>query len=348
MEKVLTIVVPTYNMEAYLDRCLTSLIVKEPLMDKLEVIVVNDGSKDRSSEIAHGYESRYPDTFHVIDKENGNYGSCVNRGLEEATSKYFRILDADDWADTQDLTLFIEYLDTIDIDVVFTNHTIIYEGREKPSTFPMELDCNAFNIDEFDFRKYDLSWFVLMHRMTYRLQLLKECKLHHHEGISYTDTDYCFYPCISAKTLGFKNLAVYNYNCCREGQTMSANARARSLSHMTTILNDMFNAYFKVNGTLSSNRKHLLWESFGNITHSIYQTLLIDSKKSKENDQLLTDIDNLLKKEPGLFDRVADFEFNGLPSVKIWRSFGLYNTSFILRVYNHFYRNIEAFKNKLR
>ena len=63
MEKLLTIVVPTYNMEKYLDKCLTSLIVEEPLMSQLEVLVVNDGSKDRSSEIAHGYEQLYPDTL---------------------------------------------------------------------------------------------------------------------------------------------------------------------------------------------------------------------------------------------------------------------------------------------
>ena len=79
MEKILTVVVPTYNMEQYLDRCLTSLIIDDDKMALLEVLVVNDGSKDRSSEIAHSYEARYPDTFRVIDKENGNYGSCINR-----------------------------------------------------------------------------------------------------------------------------------------------------------------------------------------------------------------------------------------------------------------------------
>ena len=118
MEKVLTVVVPTYNMEKYLDRCLTSLIVDDDKMALLEVLVVNDGSKDRSSEIAHSYEARYPNTFKVIDKENGNYGSCINRGVTAVTGKYFRILDADDWYSTDALQSFTSKLMSIEADMV--------------------------------------------------------------------------------------------------------------------------------------------------------------------------------------------------------------------------------------
>lgn len=104
MQKLLTIVIPTYNMQDYLHRCLYSLVLEdEQLMSQLEVLVINDGSKDRSSEIGHEYEAKYPDVIRVIDKENGNYGSCVNRALAEATGKYFRMLDADDWCDTSAL-----------------------------------------------------------------------------------------------------------------------------------------------------------------------------------------------------------------------------------------------------
>ena len=77
--KVISIAIPTYNMEQWLNRCLDSVVIPE-IIDKVEIIVVNDGSRDRSSEIAHSYADRYPDSVIVIDKENGNYGSCVNRG----------------------------------------------------------------------------------------------------------------------------------------------------------------------------------------------------------------------------------------------------------------------------
>ena len=85
MQKLLTIVIPTYNMQDYLHRCLDSLVLYDgTLMEQLEVLVINDGSKDNSSAIAHEYEAKSPNTFLVIDKENGNYGSCINRGLKEA------------------------------------------------------------------------------------------------------------------------------------------------------------------------------------------------------------------------------------------------------------------------
>ena len=92
MDKLLTIVIPAYNMEKYLDRCLSSLIVGDEKMQHLEVLVINDGSKDRTSEIAHTYEDRFPGTIRVVDKENGHYGSCVNRGLEEARGTFIKVL----------------------------------------------------------------------------------------------------------------------------------------------------------------------------------------------------------------------------------------------------------------
>ncbi len=124
MEKILTIVIPTYNMQDYLRRCLDSLIVPEEQMKHLEVLVVNDGSKDNSSAIAHEYQNKYPDTFRVIDKDNGHYGSCVNAALKIATGKYFRLVDADDWVNTSGLIKLIDLLSVHDEDAVFTKFSL--------------------------------------------------------------------------------------------------------------------------------------------------------------------------------------------------------------------------------
>ena len=109
MEKLLTLIIPTYNMEKYLRTCLGSLIIGE-WQELLEVLVINDGSKDSSSAIAHEYANKHPESFHVIDKENGNYGSCVNRGLKEATGKYVKVLDADDSFDTANFENYLCFL----------------------------------------------------------------------------------------------------------------------------------------------------------------------------------------------------------------------------------------------
>ena len=100
--KVLSVVIPAYNMEKYIKQTLDSLICDE-YMDKLEVLVIDDGSKDDTAAIAKTYEDRYPGTFRVISKENGGHGSALNKGIELATGKYYRPLDADDWVDTSEI-----------------------------------------------------------------------------------------------------------------------------------------------------------------------------------------------------------------------------------------------------
>ena len=92
--KILSIVVPTYNVEKYLERCIDSLVYDEKVLNDLEILIVNDGSKDNSLQIAKKYEKQYPNTIKVIDKENGGHGSTINAGLKVATGKYFRVIDS--------------------------------------------------------------------------------------------------------------------------------------------------------------------------------------------------------------------------------------------------------------
>ena len=139
MNKILTIIIPTYNMEKYLRRCLDSLIIDEEGMKQLEVLVINDGSKDSSSQIAHEYQDKYPDTYRVIDKENGNYGSCINRGLKEATGKYVKVLDADDWFDTKNFRLYFSDLSKVDVDLVVNDFVIVNEKNVVTKKFKF---CN--------------------------------------------------------------------------------------------------------------------------------------------------------------------------------------------------------------
>ena len=126
MAKLLTIIIPTYNMEKYLRRCIDSLLVSEENRASLEVLVVNDGSRDASSAIGHEYEANYPQAIRVIDKDNGNYGSCINRGLKETTGKYVRILDADDYYLTENLNQFISMLKDTDADLLLTDMVSVY------------------------------------------------------------------------------------------------------------------------------------------------------------------------------------------------------------------------------
>ena len=91
-DKILSVVIPAYNMEKYLDECIGS-ITRSEFIDSIEIIVVNDGSKDDTSRIAHNWELRFPQSVRVVDKENGGHGSAINLGARICVGKYFKILE---------------------------------------------------------------------------------------------------------------------------------------------------------------------------------------------------------------------------------------------------------------
>lgn len=276
MEKVLTIIIPTYNMEEYLDKCLTSLIIPESsIMDKLEVLVVIDGAKDRSSEIAHSYQDRYSSTFRVIDKENGNYGSCINRGLKEATGKYIKILDADDSYDNTVFGLYVEYLDGIEVDLVI-NDLVYVNTRDvvtKPSIF--KLPCNT----EFDLSVFSKEMQMLygMHRAAYKTDKLRNIHYTQTEGISYTDQEWAFTPLITVDKVAYFPHCLYRYLMGREGQTMDSKVVIRSMNHHIVGAKKMLDDYEHFTGLTIPQRSIIDYRLLLRCSKIYYSYLSISS-----------------------------------------------------------------------
>lgn len=229
--KVLSIIIPTYNMERYLDKCLTSLCVNDVnLFKQLEVLVIIDGATDQSSAIAHSYQMRYPEVFVTIDKENGNYGSCINKGLEIATGKYVKVLDADDSFDIAHFEDFLRFLSNVDVDMVISPYVVVSEDGRIRSCENYDLPTNTL-----------LSWQQLtpafkkkslqMHAVSYKLQNLKDIRYRQTVGISYTDQEWIFTPLITVDTaMAYPNV-IYKYLIGREGQTINPKLLKRNLSH---------------------------------------------------------------------------------------------------------------------
>ena len=141
MDKLLTIIIPAYNVSGYIDQCLQSLIVEPDNLKYLDIVAINDGSKDDTLEKMQRYEELYPSAIRVIDKENGGHGSGINRGILEAKGKYLKVLDSDDWVDTNGLTNLISFIrDSVeDPDVIINPFEYVYqpEGRLERSDFPL-------------------------------------------------------------------------------------------------------------------------------------------------------------------------------------------------------------------
>ena len=158
MEKILSVSIASYNVEKFIRKALDSCCIPE-IMDRLEVLVVNDGSTDSTLQIAREYEQQYPQTFRVIDKKNGGYGSTVNASIKAATGRYFRLLDGDDWFDREGLIGFIEELSEAQEDMIIAQFKRVFEedGHE-------ELRDEAVAIKEKTVRFDDLGthdWFTM-------------------------------------------------------------------------------------------------------------------------------------------------------------------------------------------
>lgn len=288
MNKILSVVVPTYNMEALLERCLNSFIVNDAGMEQLEVIVVNDGSKDRSSAIAHEYENRYPQTFKVIDKENGNYGSCVNRALKEATGKYFKICDADDRYETASLEEFIHFLDAAQSDIVFSPFKILdFDSNEISSLAPAERYLNrTLDIEDVDWGSAELSKYRAMHAMCTRTDILRDNHYKQTEGISYTDTEFIFYSVLYSRTCSFFPRPIYLYCLGRDGQTMSPASMIKSNMHFYKNAKRMLDTYILLPKQTGEKKQQLLFESIMACIAYFMQVSLIHIRKNGEQIKL--------------------------------------------------------------
>lgn len=216
-------------MEALLNQCLTSLILdSKELREKMDVIVVIDGATDRSSEIAHRYADQYPEMFSVIDKENGNYGSCVNAALPRVQGKYVRILDADDSYDKDNLHSYLNVLDEQDVDLVLTDfETVDIKGTvliTRKHAFPVQKI--------FSFREIPDDYFIEMHCVAYRSSIFRNIDYHQTEGISYTDMEWVFHPMSEVRNVYYFNKVIYRYLNGREGQTIDQNVLLSRIFHV--------------------------------------------------------------------------------------------------------------------
>ena len=260
MEKVLTVVVPAYNAEVFLENCLDSLCLPD-LLDLLEVIVVDDGSTDRTGSLADGYQARFPRTVRVIHKENGGHGSGINCGIKAASGRYFKVVDADDWVEAEGLRNLVRFLERFCVGKKFSASRRepgadeeragkgVCAGKKEPgepdipdavvSGFYWAFDDGRGREAQFR-RKAEIREpfpgvvygkvylfdqvaeriYVKMHGLTIRTELLRKQGKRIDEKCFYVDLEYILYPVPFIKTIAFIRDFVYQYRIGRQGQSM--------------------------------------------------------------------------------------------------------------------------------
>ncbi|MGM9705811.1 MAG: glycosyltransferase family 2 protein [Prevotella sp.] len=217
MNKIVTIIISAYNKTQYIERCVHSLIGKN--VSKAEIIIVNDGSTDETSVIAHELSKKCESVI-VLDKENGHQGSCVNAAMQIATGIYVRMLDADDFFDTEAFDKYLELLGKTDVDMVVTGHVI--DGKQENVIAPVNVDYNkVLRLENIDFRKSGNAECIGMHGITYRTEILKTHNIRMTEHCSFTDAEFCYYPMKHCQTVMFIKDVLYHYQTNIDGQESS-------------------------------------------------------------------------------------------------------------------------------
>ena len=212
--KLLTISIAAYNVEKYIDKALAEF-VDDKFIDKLEVLIINDGSLDRTGEIAAKYEMAYPEIFKLVDKKNGGHGSTINCGIKLARGKYFRILDGDDFFDKFALLDFLNRLEICDDDMVVSDYRCVTENGEVyvddvfrgVNVFKKFKDNVAYNIDN----RLEYSNVIVLPSITIKTKLLKDANVFISERCFYVDMEYNLFAIILSKTFRFYSTPIYMY-----------------------------------------------------------------------------------------------------------------------------------------
>ena len=222
--KVLSIIIPTYNTELYIERCLDSLFYSDRIVGALDIIIVNDGGTDGSLAIAKKYQSKYPGSVQIIDKKNGGHGSAVNAGFGVATGKYVRVLDSDDWVDIDNFVEYVERLRTEKSDIVVTDvrRQHLYDESELDFEFS-EPENKVIPIEEVETKIMEDDFFFefSMHSMTVRMEVLRNVW---DDGLLektfYVDQQFVAKVFMCAKTFTEYHLNIYMYFIGRPEQSM--------------------------------------------------------------------------------------------------------------------------------
>ncbi|MDE6023650.1 MAG: glycosyltransferase family 2 protein [Muribaculaceae bacterium] len=310
-------------MENYLPQCLDSLLIPE--LSRIEILVINDGSKDRTSEIAHEYELRYPGSIRVIDKENGNYGSCINTGLKILKGKYVKILDADDSFDKDTFSRYVEFLNVTDADAVINDHVVVtprYEVTETHSFKMLKPNICMLTDDMMDIFPFQE---ISMHGIAYRSSIFKDLDYHQTEGISYTDDEWIFSPLTKVNTVAYFPLPLYRYLLGRDGQTVNESTLQRNIHHISITLMKMLEIYHGSAGLGAFQDKYLK-ERIERKAVMLYTICILTSQKNISFN--LSKFDSELKtKYPDLYMLIEDFSIRALMIMnikyaKVWRKSG--------------------------
>lgn len=218
---ILSVIIPSYNVEAYLSQTLESLCLPS-MRTRLEALVINDGSIDATRDIALEWMRREPDIVRLIDKENGGHGSAVNAGINAACGKYVRIVDGDDWLESASLPALINALEQSEADIVVDQKFENNHETGEETLFPLPDTLPFGQIQRFMAHSGEnMTEYYMLHTLCVRRALLQALDVRLLEHTFYVDFEYILKVTSRAQSIEFLPLNVYHYRVGNAAQSVA-------------------------------------------------------------------------------------------------------------------------------
>ena len=295
MEKTLSISIAAYNVEKFLKNTLDSLVAPE-IMDDIEVLIVDDGSKDNTAIIGKEFEEKYPNSFKVISKPNGGYGSTINAAMDVATGKYFKTLDGDDWYDTENFVRLVSDLKHIDVDMVITPFTFVNEVTGEKEVVKSDKKFLGKPM-AFETLPCELHPKIKMHSITYKTSLLKNNHIRIGEHCFYTDIEYVIFPMVYVNNVYFLDYSVYKYRIVLEGQSVSWEGFKKHYKDHLKVTERILKFYTeKQKGVLSKQKDTFIYFILQGLISTQYR-IFLHMDNTEQTRQELINFDKMIKRE---------------------------------------------------
>ncbi|MBE5883678.1 MAG: glycosyltransferase [Lachnospiraceae bacterium] len=280
--KLLSIAIPCYNSEAYMRKCIESLLVGG---EDVEIIIVNDGStKDRTAEIADEYAAKYPTIVKAIHKENGGHGSAVNAGIANATGLYFKVVDSDDWVKEEAYMQILDKLrelaggDTM-LDMLVSNYVYEKEGEKRKKVMHQRHILPKDKMFTWaDCRHFLKGHYILMHSVIFRTKLLRECGLQLPEHTFYVDNLYVFEPLPFVKNMYYLDVNFYRYYIGRTDQSVNETVMISRIDQQLKVNKLMLDYLVEHKAEIAKNKRlYQYMRNYLEIIMTVSSVLLIRS-----------------------------------------------------------------------
>ncbi len=243
--KLLSIIIPAYNVSDYIEECVESLVKEKSIVDNLDVIIINDGSTDDTLKKAKKYEEMYPNSVRIIDKENGGHGSGINIGIKLAKGKYLRVLDSDDWIINDSLCKQIQYIRNTEYepDIIINPYEQIWKQTDTIVMHKMDCFNNEQQLTLEDLNENGVRYTI--HSMTIKTSLYKKNDIPEiDEKTSYDDVQYVLYPTPYINKIVYLDSVLYQYRMGNIGQSVDIRNMQRNRNKLCKIIENTY-LYFK-------------------------------------------------------------------------------------------------------